>query len=154
MPFLQTSRVWKIILATWILKSPGTRDGITALQMDMKIKGITPEIMSQALEQARQGRLFILDKIIEIIPTPNADLKPFARRITVVRIPVDKIGAVIGPGGKMIRSIQEETGTKIDIEEDGSVYIAAARVRPPNVLARNGGSLTDVPVVGRIYTGK
>jgi polyribonucleotide nucleotidyltransferase len=135
-------------------KVAGTRDGITALQMDMKIKGITPEIMSRALEQARQGRLFILDKIIEIIPTPNADLKPFAPRITVVRIPVDKIGAVIGPGGKMIRSIQEETGTKIDIEEDGSVYIAAADGPAAQRAREIVESLTDVPVVGRIYTGK
>jgi len=135
-------------------KVAGTRDGITALQMDMKIKGITPEIMSQALEQARQGRLFILDKIIEIIPTPNADLKPFAPRITVVRIPVDKIGAVIGPGGKMIRSIQEETGTKIDIEEDGSVYIAAANGPAAQRAREIVEALTDVPVVGRIYTGK
>ena len=135
-------------------KVAGTRDGITALQMDMKIKGITPDIMSQALEQARLGRLFILDKIIEIIPTPNPDLKPFAPRITVVRIPVDKIGAVIGPGGKMIRSIQEETGTKIDIEEDGSVYIAAADGPAAQRAREMVEALTDVPVVGRIYTGK
>jgi polyribonucleotide nucleotidyltransferase len=135
-------------------KVAGTRDGITALQMDMKIKGITPQIMSQALEQARIGRFFILDKILEIIPAPNAELKPFAPRITVVRIPVDKIGAIIGPGGKMIRSIQEETGTKIDIEEDGSVYIAAAD-GPAAMRAREMiEALTEVPVVGRIYTGK
>ncbi len=135
-------------------KVAGTSDGITALQMDMKIKGITPQIMSEALEQARLGRLFILDKILEIIPAPNAELKPFAPRITVVRIPVDKIGAVIGPGGKMIRSIQEETGTKIDIEEDGSVYIAAAD-GPAAMRAREMvEALTEVPVVGRIYTGK
>jgi polyribonucleotide nucleotidyltransferase len=135
-------------------KVAGTRDGITALQMDMKIKGITPQIMSQALEQALQGRLFILDKILEIIPAPNAELKPFAPRITVVRIPVDKIGAVIGPGGKMIRSIQEETGTKIDIEEDGSVYIAAADGPAANRAREMVEALTEVPVVGRIYTGK
>jgi polyribonucleotide nucleotidyltransferase len=135
-------------------KVAGTRDGITALQMDMKIQGITPQIMSQALEQARIGRFFILDKILEIIPAPNAELKPFAPRITVVRISVDKIGAVIGPGGKMIRSIQEETGTKIDIEEDGSVYIAAAD-GPAAMRARAMvEALTEVPVVGRIYTGK
>ena len=135
-------------------KVAGTRDGITALQMDIKIKGITTQIMSQALEQARQGRMFILDKIFEIIPSPNAELKPFAPRITVVRIPVDKIGAVIGPGGKVIRSIQEETGTKIDIEEDGSVYIAAAD-GPAAMRAREMvEALTEVPVVGRIYTGK
>lgn len=135
-------------------KVAGTRDGITALQMDMKIKGITPQIMSQALEQAHQGRLFILDKILDIIPAPNAELKPFAPRITVVRIPVDKIGAVIGPGGKIIRAIQEETGTKIDIEEDGSVYIAAADGLAANRAREMVEALTEVPVVGRIYTGK
>jgi len=135
-------------------KVAGTRDGITALQMDMKIKGITPQIMSQALEQALQGRLFILDKILDIIPAPNAELKPFAPRITVVRIPVDKIGAVIGPGGKIIRAIQEETGTKIDIEEDGSVYIAAADGLAANRAREMVEALTEVPVVGRIYTGK
>src|SRR4030066_2156422 len=74
-------------------KVAGTREGITALQMDIKIKGITPQIMSEALEQALKGRLFILDKILEIIPAPNTELKPFAPRITVVRIPGDKIGA-------------------------------------------------------------
>jgi polyribonucleotide nucleotidyltransferase len=135
-------------------KVAGTREGITALQMDMKIKGITPQIMSEALEQAHQGRFFILDKIQEIIPAPNPELKSFAPRIIVVRIPVDKIGAVIGPGGKMIRSIQEETGTKIDIEEDGSVYIAAADGPAAQRAREMVESLTDVPVVGRIYTGK
>src|SRR5690606_33373489 len=102
----------------------GTDKGITALQMDIKIKGITSEIMAQALEQARKARISILDKMIEVIPAPRPDLKDHAPRITVLQIPVDKIGAVIGPGGKMIRSIQEETGAKIDIGEDGSVYIA------------------------------
>ncbi len=135
-------------------KVAGTRDGITALQMDIKIKGITPEIMSKALEQARLARLFILDKILEIIPEPRADLKPFAPRITVLHIPSDKIGAVIGPGGKIIRGIQEETGVKIDIEEDGTVYIAATD-GPAAARAREMvEQITEVPVVGRIYTGK
>src|SRR4030066_1043408 len=134
-------------------KVAGTRAGITALQMDIKIKGITPEIMSEALEQARVGRLFILDKMLEIIPEPRKELKPFAPRITVLHIPSDKIGAVIGPGGKMIRSIQEETGVKIDIEEDGTVYIAAAD-GPAALRAREMvEQITEVPVVGRIYTG-
>jgi polyribonucleotide nucleotidyltransferase len=135
-------------------KVAGTRDGITALQMDIKIKGITSEIMSQALEQARVARLFILDKILEIIPEPRKELKSFAPRITVMHIPSDKIGAVIGPGGKMIRSIQEETGVKIDIEEDGTVYIAATD-GPAAMRAREMvEQITEVPVVGRIYTGK
>ena len=135
-------------------KVAGTRNGITALQMDIKIKGITSEIMSQALEQARIGRLFILDKIIEIIPEPRKELKPFAPRITVLHIPSDKIGAVIGPGGKIIRNIQDETGVKIDIEEDGTVYIAATD-GPAAAKAREMvEEITEVPVVGRIYTGK
>jgi polyribonucleotide nucleotidyltransferase len=135
-------------------KVAGTRDGITALQMDIKIKGITPEIMSEALEQARIARLFILDKILEIIPEPRKELKSFAPRITVLHIPSDKIGAVIGPGGKTIRGIQDETGVKIDIEEDGTVFIAATD-GPAALRARQMvEEITEVPVVGRIYTGK
>jgi polyribonucleotide nucleotidyltransferase len=135
-------------------KVAGTREGITALQMDIKIKGITSEIMSKALEQARIARLFILDKIIEIIPEPRKELKSFAPRITVLHIPSDKIGAVIGPGGKIIRSIQDETGVKIDIAEDGTVFIAATD-GPAAARARQMvEEITEVPVVGRIYTGK
>jgi polyribonucleotide nucleotidyltransferase len=135
-------------------KVAGTRAGITALQMDIKIKGITSEIMSQALEQARVARLFILDKILEIIPEPRKELKPFAPRITVLHIQPDKIGAVIGPGGKIIRSIQEETGVKIDIEEDGTVYIAATDGPAAQKAREMVESITEVPVIGRIYTGK
>ena len=116
-------------------KVAGTAPGVTALQMDIKIKGITPKIMSEALAQARQARLQILDVIEACMPAPRAELKPHAPRITVLKIDPEKIGAVIGPGGKIIRSIQEQTGVEIDIEDDGSVYIAAsdgasARARP------------------------
>lgn len=135
-------------------KVAGTASGITALQMDIKIKGLTSSIMSEALEQARKARLFILDKILEVIPEPRPDLKPYAPRITVVHIPVDKIGAVIGPGGKVIRSIQEETGTKIDIGEDGTVYIAATDGPAADRAREIVEGLTEAPVVGRIYTGK
>ncbi|NJD59770.1 MAG: polyribonucleotide nucleotidyltransferase [Anaerolineales bacterium] len=135
-------------------KVAGTRDGITALQMDIKIKGITSEIMSKALEQARLARLFILDKILEVIPAPRTELKSFAPRITVLHIPSDKIGAVIGPGGKIIRSIQEETGVKIDIEEDGTVYIAATDGPAAEKAREMVESITEVPEAGRIYTGK
>jgi polyribonucleotide nucleotidyltransferase len=135
-------------------KVAGTRDGITALQMDIKIKGITPEIMSKALEQARVARLFILDKILEIIPAPRPELKSFAPRITILRIPSEKIGAVIGPGGKIIRSIQEETGVKIDIEEDGTVYIAATDGPAAEKAREMVENIIEVPEVGRIYTGK
>ena len=135
-------------------KVAGTREGVTALQMDIKVKGITPEIMSEALEQARVARLFILDKILEIMPAPRKELKPHAPRITIVRIPVDKIGAIIGPGGKMIRSIQDETKTKIDIGEDGSIFIAATDGEGERSARERILSLTETAEIGRIYTGK
>lgn len=106
-------------------KVAGTSEGITALQMDIKIDGVTPEIMSQALEQARKGRLFILDKMAEAISKPREDLSIHAPRIITMEIPVDKIRDVIGPGGKVIRDIIAQTGVAIDIEDDGRVYIAS-----------------------------
>ncbi len=135
-------------------KVAGTSEGITALQMDIKTKGITSEIMSQALEQAHQGRMFILGKILETIPQPHADLKPFAPRITTVNVPVDKIGAIIGPGGKTIRSIQDETGAKIDINEDGTVFIATNDGDSAQRARERIESLVETAVIGRIYTGK
>jgi len=135
-------------------KVAGTAKGITALQMDIKIKGITSTIMSQALDQAYTARIFILDKLKETISTPRPELKPHAPRIITVKIPVDKIGAVIGPGGKVIRAIQEQTGTKIDISEEGIVYIAATD-GPAGLQAKEMvENLTETPVLGRIYTGK
>ena len=135
-------------------KVAGTDKGITALQMDIKIKGITSQIMTQALEQARVARLSILDKMLAVIPAPNPDLKPHTPRITVVNIPVDKIGAIIGPGGKTVRAIQEETGAKIDIGEDGSVFIASSDAMSAMMARERIESLTETAVVGRIYTGK
>jgi polyribonucleotide nucleotidyltransferase len=135
-------------------KVAGTKDGITALQMDIKITGITPQIMSQALVQAHQARLSILDKITQTISTPRSELKQHAPRIIVVKIPVDKIGAVIGPGGKIIRSIQEETGATIDIEDDGSVYVASSDGESARKAIERIEELTETPIPGRIYTGK
>ena len=135
-------------------KVAGTTEGITALQMDIKIKGITHEVMSEALEQAREGRLHILDKMMETIPVPNPELKPHTPRITILKIPVDKIGAVIGPGGKTIRSIQDETKTRIDIQEDGSIFVASTDSEGENIARERILSLTEVPEIGRIYTGK
>jgi polyribonucleotide nucleotidyltransferase len=135
-------------------KVAGTEQGVTALQMDIKIKGITTEIMAKALEQARLARLAILGKMLETLPAPRSELKPHTPRITVIRIPVDKIGAVIGPGGKMIRSIQEETNTRIDIEEDGSIFIAATDGEGEKMARDRILSLTEVPEIGRIYTGR
>jgi polyribonucleotide nucleotidyltransferase len=106
-------------------KVAGTRDGITALQMDIKISGVSRDILQQALEQARLGRLFILGKMAEAIQEPRAELSPFAPRIITMEIPVDKIRDVIGPGGKTIRKIIEQTGVAIDIEDDGRVCIAS-----------------------------
>jgi len=135
-------------------KVAGTADGITALQMDIKIKGITPKIMSEALAQAKEARLFILGKMAEVIEKPREELKEFVPRITTIQIPVDKIGAIIGPGGKTIRSIQEETNTQLDVDEDGTIYIAAA-VKQDEINARERiEQLIESAVVGRIYTGK
>lgn len=135
-------------------KVAGTRDGVTALQMDIKIKGITPQIMAQAMEQARLARLSILETMLSVIPEPRPELKSHTPRITVVKIPVDKIGAVIGPGGKMIRSIQEDTKTRIDINEDGSIFIAATDSESEAMAHDRILALTESPEIGRIYTGR
>jgi polyribonucleotide nucleotidyltransferase len=135
-------------------KVAGTTNGITALQMDIKIKGTSTEIMSEALQQARTGRLFILDKMLSVIPAPNPELKPHVPRISTVKVPVDKIGAIIGPGGKTIRSIQEETHTQIDIMDDGFVYIAADNAANEALARDMVLSLTESPQLGHIYTGK
>ncbi len=135
-------------------KVAGTAEGITALQMDIKISGLSTEIMKQALEQARQARLFILGKILEVIPAPRPELKPHTPRITTVKIPSDKIGAIIGPGGKNIRALQEETGTKIDIEEDGTIYIASTNGEGAQMARERIEAITETAQLGRIYTGK
>jgi polyribonucleotide nucleotidyltransferase len=135
-------------------KVAGTSEGITALQMDIKIKGITAEIMKKALAQAKEARLTILGKMLEVIPSPRSELKPHAPRITTVKIPVDKIGAIIGPGGKMIRALQEETHTKIDIDDDGTVFIAAIDGKDEAAARERIEALTETPQIGRIYTGK
>ncbi len=135
-------------------KVAGTAEGITALQMDIKIKGITAEIMSQALAQARAGRLEILDKMLAVIPAPRPELKPHVPRVTVIKVPVDKIGAIIGPGGKNIRALQEDTNTKIDIEDDGTVYIAATDKESETAARERIEMLTETPQLGRIYTGR
>jgi len=135
-------------------KVAGTDKGITALQMDIKIAGITAEIMSNALQQAKQARREILDKMLDVIPAPRSELKPHAPRITIVKVPIDKIGAIIGPGGKNIRALQEETGTKIDIDDDGTVYIAAVEGEGEARARERIEALTETPQIGRIYTGK
>ncbi|NPV55867.1 MAG: polyribonucleotide nucleotidyltransferase [Anaerolineae bacterium] len=135
-------------------KVAGTTQGITALQMDIKIKGITTQIMSEALQQANRGRQHILGKMLETLSAPRPDLKAHAPRITTVMVPVEKIGAIIGPGGKMIRAIQEETGTKIDIDDDGTVFIAATDGIAEAAAREKILALTESAQLGRIYTGK
>jgi polyribonucleotide nucleotidyltransferase len=135
-------------------KVAGTAVGITALQMDIKVKGLTFEILQQALEQAREARGQILDLIASVMPAPRPDLSPYAPRLTIIKIDPSKIGAIIGPGGKVIRKIQEDTGVKIDIEDDGTIFIAASD-GPAAARAREMiQGLTETARVGQIYTGK
>ncbi|GCE48072.1 polyribonucleotide nucleotidyltransferase [Thermosporothrix hazakensis] len=134
-------------------KVAGTADGITALQMDIKVKGITPEIMAQALAQAREGRMFIMEKMLDTIDAPREALSTFAPRIQTVKINPDKIGTVIGPGGKTIRKIQDESGAKIDIEDDGTVNISATSGEAMQTAIDAVRALTEDVEVGRIYTG-
>jgi polyribonucleotide nucleotidyltransferase len=135
-------------------KVAGTAQGITALQMDIKISGLSTKMMTEALEQAREARMSIMEKMLAVIPAPRAELKPFAPRIITVKIPMDKIGALIGPGGKNIRSLQEETGTKIDVQEDGTVYIASTDGVGAKVAQERVEALGESAVIGNIYTGK
>ena len=134
-------------------KVAGSSKGITALQMDIKIGGVTREIMSEALAQAREGRLHILAKMAETMTEPRKDLSSFAPRITTINIPVAKIGMVIGPGGKMIRSIVERTGVKIDIEDDGTVKIACTDALAANKAIEIIEEITASAEIGKIYLG-
>ncbi len=135
----------------------GTADGITACQMDIKINGLSSEIMAEALEQARRGRLHILGKINEAMPAPREDYKSFVPRIVQLKIGRDQIGSVIGPGGKIIQELQRETNTTINIEEDGDfgiIDVAAANVDDINrAIARIKG-ITAIPELGEVYEGK
>lgn len=135
-------------------KVAGTTIGITALQMDIKISGVTPEILRRALEQARVGRLFILDKMLAVMPEPRADLSPYAPRMLTMMISVDKIKDVIGPGGKVINKIIAETGVKIDIEDDGRIFIAAVDTEAGEKAKKMIEAITAEVEVGRIYTGR
>jgi len=135
-------------------KVAGTKDGITALQMDIKIKGLTHEILAQALEQAREARLFVLDKMLAVLPRPRSEMSSYAPRITTIMINPDKIRDIIGPGGKMIRKITEETGAQIDVEDDGRVFIAAVDQEAGQKAIDWIKGLTDEVEVGKIYKGK
>src|SRR6478752_5916725 len=135
-------------------KVAGTSDGITALQMDIKVMGITPQIMREALAQAQRGRLFILEKMQEVISTPREKVSAYAPRIYTLQIPVDKIRDVIGPGGKMIRSIIEQTGVKIDVEDSGKVNVASNDEASAAKALQIIGDLTATAEVGKTYLGK
>jgi polyribonucleotide nucleotidyltransferase len=135
-------------------KVAGTAQGITALQMDIKIKGVSDEIMRQALAQARDARLQILDLILSVIPEPRAEMNPYAPRIETIQINTEKIGMLIGPGGKTIRGIQEKTNTKIDIAEDGTVFISSTDGSSADRARDMVLALVEEPELGRIYTGR
>jgi polyribonucleotide nucleotidyltransferase len=134
-------------------KVAGTSDGITAFQLDIKIKGITLEIMEKALQQAKAGRMDILRIMNESIAQPRSDLSEFAPRITIIKIKQSKIGEVIGPGGKTIRNIIETTGAKIDIEDDGSVFIASTDAKASAEAEKMIKALVEEPEIGQVYDG-
>jgi len=135
-------------------KVAGTRDGVTAIQMDIKVKGISREILQSALAQAHRGRMFILDKMLETLPQPRPELSPYAPRMLTINIDPDKIRDVIGPGGKMIRKIIELTNTKIDIEDDGRVFIASIDEEDAKRALAMINELVHDPEPGEVYTGK
>jgi len=135
-------------------KVAGTEKGITALQLDIKVKGISQEVLRHALAQAREGRLFILNKMLEVIPEPRKELSPYAPRIITMTIDPEKIRDVIGPSGKTIRKIIEETGVQIDIEDDGRVFIAATDAEAGKKAVHIIECLTQDVEVGKIYMGK
>lgn len=135
-------------------KIAGTAYGITALQMDIKITGVTEKILAETLEQAREGRLHILERMAETIAEPRTTVSSFAPRITTMNIPVSKIGEVIGPGGKMIRSIIEDTGVKIDIEDDGTIKIASSNGEATEKAIERIKELTATAEIGKNYLGK
>src|SRR5262252_9180100 len=135
-------------------KVAGTRTGITALQMDIKVSGITMDIMRKALEQARKGRFEILDKMHAAIASPRTQISAYAPRIVTIRIPVEKIRDVIGKGGATIRGIIEKTGVKIDVEDDGRVNVASADESAASKAIAMIQELTATPELNKSYLGR
>jgi polyribonucleotide nucleotidyltransferase len=135
-------------------KVAGSREGITALQMDIKVKGVSHKVMVEALEQARVARNQILDVMEACISEPRPELSDYAPQMVTMQIDPDKIGAVIGSGGKTIRSIQDETGVKIDIEDDGTVFIAAVDGKAAQAAMQRIEALVEEPEIGKIYSGR
>ena len=135
-------------------KVAGSRDGITGIQLDIKLKSIGFDVVADALEQGKRARLEILDRIHETIGESRSELSPYAPRMTRIQIPVDRIGMVIGPGGKTIRGIIEETGATVDVQDDGSVFVGAADGEAADRAIGMIRDLTRDVEVGEIYTGK
>ncbi|HZV13617.1 MAG TPA: polyribonucleotide nucleotidyltransferase [Candidatus Kapabacteria bacterium] len=135
-------------------KVAGTRDGITAFQMDIKIQGISMEIIKTALHQAKEGRLHILGEMAKAIDKPRPDVSPFAPRLTTLKVPVDMIGAVIGPGGKTIRGITEASGAEVNIEDDGTVTVAAVDSAAADKAIEMIKKIVELPEEGKVYHGR
>lgn len=135
-------------------KIAGTKDGITAIQMDIKITGIPREIMKKALSQAKEARAFVIDKMLETIPEPRPEISLYAPRIISLKIPVEKIKDIIGPGGRIIKKMQDDFGVQIEIENDGSVNIASIDREASEKAVNMIRSLTEEPEIGKVYTGK
>ena len=135
-------------------KVAGTRDGVTAIQMDIKIEGVTPDLMQRAIHQAREARLYVLDQMSEIIAEPREDISPYAPRIYEIQISPSKIKDLIGPRGKTVQAIQEDTGVTVDIEDDGTVAITSFNAEAANKAEEMILAITAIPEVGKEYAGK
>ncbi len=133
-------------------KVTGTREGVTAIQMDIKCDGINRQVLTEALEAARKGRLHILGKMLEALPASRDHLSPYAPRILSLHVDPEKIGKIIGPGGKTVRALQEKYAVKVDIEEDGTVYVSGEGAGAEQALDEIQSMTEDVEV-GKIYTG-
>jgi polyribonucleotide nucleotidyltransferase len=132
----------------------GTAQGVTALQMDIKIAGITAQLMEQALAQAREGRMYILGKMKEALPAPRTQMSPYAPRIYTLKIKTEKIREVIGPGGKVIRDIVATCGVKMDVQDDGTVTIASSDEASAQKAIERVNQITEEVEIGRLYLGK
>ena len=135
-------------------KVAGTQHGITALQMDVKVAGLPKEVLRRALHQAREGRMFILKEMLKTIAKPREAISDYAPRLLLIKINPSKIGTVIGPGGKMIRKLEEESGAKIEIEDDGTITISSVDMRAAEKAKHDIELLTSEPELGKVYTGK
>ncbi len=135
-------------------KVAGTFEGVTALQMDMKVEGVSPSILSEALEQAKKAREFILNKMYQVIDAPRKELSPYAPRVLVIKIKPEKIGDLIGPGGRVIQSIIQKLGVQIDIKEDGSVFVTSSKKENAEKAIEEIKEITKDFVEGEIVKGK